>query len=84
MENNRITNTGGDDGVAIDVQGTTTEIVLTKNALRETRSPAKRIGVRLGAEAGKIELAENSIEGFSQAVSDLRTPGRALFSEFPK
>jgi len=72
VENNRITNSGGDDGVGIDVQGTTTEIVLAKNELRETRSPAQRIGVRLGAEAGKVELAENSIEGFSLAVSDLR------------
>ena len=41
---------------------------------REIVDTAKRIGVRLGAEAGKVELAENSIEGFSQAVSDLRKP----------
>jgi hypothetical protein len=32
----------------------------------------KRIGIRLGPQAGKVELVDNKIEGFAVAVSDLR------------
>ncbi len=72
VENNRIINSGGDDGIAIDVQGLTEQVVLARNTLKETRHPAQRVGVRLGSETGKIELADNTIEGFSVNVADMR------------
>lgn len=72
IENNRIVDSGPEDGVAIDVQGETDAIVLVKNEIRESRMPMKRIGIRLGAQAGQVDLVENKIEGVSVAVADLR------------
>jgi hypothetical protein len=72
IEKNRITNSGGESGIAIDVQGGTESITLRSNAIRETRSPATRIGIRLGKETKDITLAENKIEGVKTDVADLR------------
>ena len=72
IEKNRITNSGGDSGIGIDVQGGTESITLRANAIRETRSPATRIGIRLGKETKDITLAENKIEGVKTDVADLR------------
>jgi hypothetical protein len=72
VENNRIVNSGPDEGIAVDVQGETESIVLAKNDIRETREPLKRIGVRMGAQTRDIQLVDNRIEGFSTAVQDLR------------
>lgn len=72
VENNRIINSGGEDGVAIDIQGKTKDTVITKNEIREMRKPMKRIGIRIDASAGTIKLAENKIEGFATDVVDNR------------
>jgi hypothetical protein len=72
IENNRVIDSGADTGVAIDVQGRTKEIALLKNALRETRQPMRRIGVRIGAQAGPVRLVDNAISGFAVPVADLR------------
>jgi hypothetical protein len=72
VENNRITDSGDDDGVAIDVQGVTANNSLVGNALRETRGPASRIGIRLGESVGDMQLAENAITGFATPIADLR------------
>jgi len=72
VENNRITNTGGEDGIAIDIRGRTKNIRLVDNQLRETRQPMNRIGIRVAREAADIEMARNSVEGFSTAVMDQR------------
>lgn len=72
VESNRIVDSGGEDGVAVDVQGVTKNNTLARNDLRETRSPASRIGIRLGAETGQIELVNNTFEGFATAIADLR------------
>ena len=72
VENNRVSNTGGEDGIAIDIRGQTKDVRLVNNELRETRQPMKRIGIRVGDQAGNIEMAKNTIEGFSTAVMDQR------------
>lgn len=72
IENNRILNTGGEDGIAIDIQGKTTDVRIAGNELIENRDPMKRIGIRIGSEAGKVELAENNIDGFDTALMDQR------------
>ena len=72
VENNRIIDSGPDDGVGIDVQGETDAIVLSRNDIRERRMPMKRIGIRLGAQTGQVELVENKIDGLAVPVSDLR------------
>lgn len=72
VENNRVINTGDEDGIAIDIRGQTKDVRLVNNELRETRQPMKRIGIRVGGQAGNIEMAKNTIEGFSTAVEDQR------------
>jgi hypothetical protein len=72
VENNRIIDSGPEDGVGIDVQGQTDAIVLARNEIRETRMPMKRVGIRLGAQSGAVKLVENRIDGMSVAVADLR------------
>lgn len=72
IEHNKIVDTGSADGIGIDVQGFTDAIQLASNILQETREPMQRVGVRLGENTGTVKLADNKIEGFSTAVTDLR------------
>ncbi len=72
LERNRIVNSGAEDGVAIDIQGRTRDLRITGNELRETRGPANRIGVRMAAGVGQVELTDNRIEGFAVPVQDGR------------
>jgi len=72
IERNRIIDSGPEKGVAIDVNGETESVALIKNELRETRKPASRIGILIGAETRDIHYIDNQIEGFATAISDLR------------
>jgi parallel beta-helix repeat protein len=72
IENNRILNSGPADGVAIDIQGKTRDVVIVKNEIREMREPKHRTGIRISKHAGPVTLATNRIEGFSVAISDQR------------
>ncbi len=76
LERNRIVNSGDKDGIGIDIQGRTKDLKIAGNELRETREPADRVGIRISAGSERIELADNRIEGFSQAVRDER-PAKA-------
>ncbi|MBI4661653.1 MAG: right-handed parallel beta-helix repeat-containing protein [Verrucomicrobia bacterium] len=71
VENNRIVDSGSTDGVAIDVQGATEAVVLSGNEILETRQPADRVAVRLGAETKAIQVRTNQIKGFATAVKQL-------------
>jgi hypothetical protein len=57
--------------VAVDIEGVTESVMLTRNILLETRQPANRIGVRISKDAKQIQLAENRIDGFSAPVLNL-------------
>jgi hypothetical protein len=72
VESNQIVDSGKADGVGIDVQGFTREVHLLKNTIRETREPAQRIGIRLGADTREIVLEGNRIEGVAVPMQDLR------------
>ncbi len=72
VENNRITDSGDDQGVGIDVQGQTKDVRIVGNRIVETRGAAKRIGVRIAPEAGTITMADNHIDGFNTPVEDRR------------
>jgi hypothetical protein len=74
LERNRVSDSGPDNGIAIDIQGETESITVAENALRETRQPLSRVGIRIGAQARDIHLRDNQVEGFALAVSDLRKP----------
>lgn len=69
---NRIINSGGPDGIAIDVQGRTRAIRLENNQLEERRAPESRIGIRIASEAGSVALRDNSMQGFATPLVDLR------------
>lgn len=72
LERNRILDSGPEGGVAVDVQGETQEVTITDNDIRESRAPAERIGVRLGAQTQDIRLADNRFTGLKRDVEDLR------------
>jgi hypothetical protein len=72
FERNRIVDSGGEDGVAIDINGETESVVISRNDIRETRGPKSRIGIRIGAEARDIRCEGNRIEGLAVPISDLR------------
>ena len=72
LEKNRIVDSGGGEGVAVDVQGRTRDVTLDGNQIRETRKPMKRIGVRIGKQARDVKLQENKFEGFQRDVVDLK------------
>lgn len=69
---NSISNSGGESGVAIDIQGQTKDLKIRGNTLKETRAPMKRVGIRIGKSASRIELDGNRIDGFSSSIVDLR------------
>jgi hypothetical protein len=73
VEANEIIDSGNETGVAIDVQGFTTGNELKSNRLRETRGPARRVGIRLGAKTGETKLTANQIEGFAMPTEDMRS-----------
>jgi len=62
---------GGDNIIAIDVTGETEGVVIVNNELKETRSPASRIGIRIGAQTRDTRCADNRIEGFATEIADL-------------
>ncbi|MSR55951.1 MAG: right-handed parallel beta-helix repeat-containing protein, partial [Gemmataceae bacterium] len=65
VEENTIIDTGDETAAAIDVQGTTANLVIRRNVLQETRGAAKRVGIRVGKDTKDIRVEENTIEGFA-------------------
>jgi hypothetical protein len=72
LEKNRIIDSGPEDGAAVDVQGETQDVQIAGNDIRETRGPASRVGIRLGAKTKQIQLNGNRFAGLKQEVEDLR------------
>ena len=72
FERNRIVDSGGEKGVAIDINGQTESVTVFKNELRETRKPLSRVGILIGAETRDIRCEDNQIQGFATPISDLR------------
>jgi hypothetical protein len=72
IERNRIVDSGGEKGTAIDINGEAESVTIIKNELRETRAPLSRIGILIGAETHDIRCEDNQIEGFAIPISDLR------------
>lgn len=70
---NTIEDTGDESAAAIDVQGTTANLAFRNNTLKESRGPAKRVGIRIGAKASAITLEGNHFKGFANEVEDLRS-----------
>ena len=75
VEENTIVNSGGEEGVAIDVRGQTKDVRLLKNVIREERGTAQRTGIRLGEQTQRITVDGNQISGVRNGVVDLRASG---------
>lgn len=75
VEGNRVVDSGGDDGVAVEIRGRTKAVRIVGNVLRETRGTKRRVGIRIAKEAGPVELSANRIEGFAREIDDLRGKG---------
>ncbi len=71
LEKNRIIDSGPEAGIAIDVQGETQEVTIAHNDISETRGPAQRVGIRVGAETKAIKLEKNQFAGVLKEVEDL-------------
>jgi nitrous oxidase accessory protein NosD len=75
IEKNRILGLTQDRGIGIDIQGQTKSVTIAGNEIRETQAPGERVGIRIGPEAEQITLDDNRIEGFAEAVVDMRKKG---------
>ncbi len=73
LEKNRILNSGGPQGIAIDIRGRTRDLTLVENDIEESRGPMQRIGIRLATDVGRVEMEKNNISGFATPVLDQRT-----------
>ncbi len=72
IQDNRIVNSGGADGVGIDITGRTKDVRIFDNEIVEDRQPMQRSGIRIGADVGTVHLRDNTIRGFQNAVVDSR------------
>jgi hypothetical protein len=72
VENNRIIDSGPEDGVAVDVHGKTHDVTISGNEIRETRGAMKRTAVRIAAAAKNIRVEKNRIAGFAVEIADNR------------
>jgi hypothetical protein len=72
LERNVIEDSGGPDGIAIDVGGGPRDLSFVGNAIAESRGPERRVGIRLGPDVGPVKLAGNTFRGFARDVDDRR------------
>jgi hypothetical protein len=73
IEGNTIRNSGGDEGIGVDIQGVTAGNRIEGNRIDDTRGPAQRVGIRIGSDAGDNVIADNTITNLATSVLDLRT-----------
>ncbi len=67
---NRLIDNGGPSAAAIDIQGGTESITIEGNEFTETREPAQRVAVRIGAQTRDINVKDNKIRGFAKEIED--------------
>lgn len=72
LEKNKVVNSGGEDGIGIDIHGKTRDTKISTNEIIETRKPMNRTGIRIAETAGAVHLNANTIRGFATAVDDRR------------
>ena len=72
IEDNRIIDSGDENGIGIDIQGQTKDVTIAGNEIRETRAAMNRTGIRISADARRIALDANTIAGFATSVDDQR------------
>jgi polygalacturonase len=73
IENNVLTDNGGNEGAAITFAAPVKGVTLTGNTLKETRGPAKRAAISLCEGVEGLKMERNTIQGFAVEV---KVPGR--------
>jgi len=71
IEGNRIVDSGGEKGIAININGEVESVVVIRNELMETRKPLSRIGVLIGSDTSDVRCEDNHIKGFAIPIKDL-------------
>src|SRR5262249_25609076 len=72
LEKNTVHDSGEAEGIAIVLRGSTKDVRLVENALRETRAPMQRTGIRIAEKVERLEMTGNRIDGFAVPVADQR------------
>jgi parallel beta-helix repeat protein len=72
VEDNTVLDSGGENGIAIDITGKAHEVRIIGNTIRETRSALSRTGIRIGKDIGTVQIDGNTIEGFATPIVDHR------------
>lgn len=70
--NNRIIDSGAEQGIGVDLRGKLQSITIADNEIRETRGAQKRVGVKIGEHIQDLKLTGNTVQGFSVDVTDDR------------
>ncbi len=69
IENNTLTDNGGESGAAIKLEAPVRGIILTGNILTETRGPAQRTGILIGPGVEELKMDGNTVKGFAAEVT---------------
>jgi parallel beta-helix repeat protein len=78
IENCIIRDTGvGQNGIGIDIQGQTTDIVVSGVRFENTPEGNQNIAIRIGPDAQRVVLDDNTYMGCPTNVEDLRPQGSA-------
>ena len=72
LENNRVIDSGDENGIAIDIRGNTKDVLVAGNTIQENRGPGKRQGIHIDKAVERLKLRENVIEGFDKQIVDDR------------
>jgi parallel beta-helix repeat protein len=73
IESCTIRDTGTDKpGIGIDIQGSTQDVTISSTKLENTPSGKQSTGIRVGKEAQRILLQNNTFDGCPAPVEDLR------------
>lgn len=73
IENCTIRDTGKDKpGIGIDIQGKTQDITISNTKVVNTVGGNQKTGIRIGKEAQRIVLQDNTVDGCLTPVEDLR------------
>jgi parallel beta-helix repeat protein len=74
IENCVVRDNGGDQaGIGIDIRGRTHDITISGTSLENTANGPQETGIRIGEQARRIVLHDNSYEGSRLPVDDLRS-----------
>ncbi len=78
IENCLVRDNGGDKpGIGIDIQGKTRDIIIRSTRLENTAAGNQRTGIRIGPEAQRVVLEDNTFDGCPTRIEDLRAAAPA-------